>query len=471
MCDKALEQAAKESACEGERKQDTSVTSAFPDALDTPPGSNESGENSGGGKPQFYIEVDASAMANLKAGTQYTLVPVDAEQRAAAAAANDHTQQQQLAWCQPMDGRLPEDDVNGSAVEGVTKEELSADTFSLDQSIMNGFGTSKAESQDSPPVLDADFEGGAGDGPEKMTYAPLISVAQQQHQHHQQDATASAVASHMVPLQKRIVQAISCCYNQDGMHLYAAFSIPPVHQPLRQHKISCENKTKHAAGYEALRYRHPSPPMFGAPPPHGLQHQTPYLVHSRGAWAPYPSPATPQGGQAYLTPVMPQTTPGTPGSSSMSAASTSSGTPDTSMTLGGGDDVPSPPDYGRGDGTASGADLLGVARVANMGQIQQMVGPLDNMPYYMPFNGRENHNEKERKRRTRIKNACQTLRSLVPGLSEKTDKATVFEFTVQYLLHLRRHLGVKHDKVVEKKHPRDAEYGKPAEFMEKYSPY
>ncbi|XP_064480839.1 uncharacterized protein LOC135394177 isoform X6 [Ornithodoros turicata] len=428
MCDKALEQAAKESACEGERKQDTSVTSAFPDALDTPPGSNESGENSGGGKPQFYIEVDASAMANLKAGTQYTLVPVDAEQRAAAAAANDHTQQQQLAWCQPMDGRLPEDDVNGSAVEGVTKEELSADTFSLDQSIMNGFGTSKAESQDSPPVLDADFEGGAGDGPEKMTYAPLISVAQQQHQHHQQDATASAVASHM-----------------------------------------------HAAGYEALRYRHPSPPMFGAPPPHGLQHQTPYLVHSRGAWAPYPSPATPQGGQAYLTPVMPQTTPGTPGSSSMSAASTSSGTPDTSMTLGGGDDVPSPPDYGRGDGTASGADLLGVARVANMGQIQQMVGPLDNMPYYMPFNGRENHNEKERKRRTRIKNACQTLRSLVPGLSEKTDKATVFEFTVQYLLHLRRHLGVKHDKVVEKKHPRDAEYGKPAflsqEFMEKYSPY
>lgn len=66
-----------------------------------------------------------------------------------------------------------------------------------------------------------------------------------------------------------------------------------------------------------------------------------------------------------------------------------------------------------------------------------------------------NHNEKERKRRTRIKNACQTLRSLVPGLSEKTDKATVFEFTVQYLLHLRRHLGSKHDK----------------EFMEKYSPY
>ncbi|KAH8026055.1 hypothetical protein HPB51_015404 [Rhipicephalus microplus] len=62
---------------------------------------------------------------------------------------------------------------------------------------------------------------------------------------------------------------------------------------------------------------------------------------------------------------------------------------------------------------------------------------------------------------TRIKNACQTLRTLVPGLSDKTDKATVFEFTVQYLLHLRRHLGTKHDK-------KDAKVGD--EFMRQIEP-
>lgn len=36
--------------------------------------------------------------------------------------------------------------------------------------------------------------------------------------------------------------------------------------------------------------------------------------------------------------------------------------------------------------------------------------------------GRETHNEKERKRRYRIKNACSLLKDLIPGLTEKTDK-------------------------------------------------
>ncbi|XP_075740852.1 uncharacterized protein LOC142787276 [Rhipicephalus microplus] len=145
------------------------------------------------------------------------------------------------------------------------------------------------------------------------------------------------------------------------------------------------------------------------------------------------------------------------GSSSSAAASAESG---LHASLGA-DEVTSAGEFSRGaTGEASGGDMMsGVTRVANMGQLQHMVGPLDNVPYYMPFNGRENHNEKERKRRTRIKNACQTLRTLVPGLSDKTDKATVFEFTVQYLLHLRRHLGTKHDKSISQ------------EFMEKYSPY
>ncbi|XP_067129693.1 uncharacterized protein [Centruroides vittatus] len=86
--------------------------------------------------------------------------------------------------------------------------------------------------------------------------------------------------------------------------------------------------------------------------------------------------------------------------------------------------------------------------------ISQVIRSLDN-EQYLSFSGRENHNEKERKRRNRIKNACQTLRNLVPGMSNKTDKATVFEFTVEYLIHLKKYVGSKYDK----------------DFLEKCSPY
>lgn len=49
---------------------------------------------------------------------------------------------------------------------------------------------------------------------------------------------------------------------------------------------------------------------------------------------------------------------------------------------------------------------------------------------------RELHNEIERKRRSRIKNCCEYLRTIVPGATDKTDKATVLELTVTYLSHL-----------------------------------
>lgn len=49
---------------------------------------------------------------------------------------------------------------------------------------------------------------------------------------------------------------------------------------------------------------------------------------------------------------------------------------------------------------------------------------------------RELHNEIERKRRLRIKQCCDILRRLIPGLNEKTDKATVLEHTVDYVDHL-----------------------------------
>lgn len=56
---------------------------------------------------------------------------------------------------------------------------------------------------------------------------------------------------------------------------------------------------------------------------------------------------------------------------------------------------------------------------------------------------RELHNEIERRRRLRIKQCCDVLRTLVPGLSDKTDKATVLEHTVKFVSHLVNCPGFK----------------------------
>lgn len=45
------------------------------------------------------------------------------------------------------------------------------------------------------------------------------------------------------------------------------------------------------------------------------------------------------------------------------------------------------------------------------------------------------HNEIERRRRHRIAECCDALKKLVPGLSSKTDKATVLEQTVKFVRH------------------------------------
>ena len=59
------------------------------------------------------------------------------------------------------------------------------------------------------------------------------------------------------------------------------------------------------------------------------------------------------------------------------------------------------------------------------------------MSRYKPSpHSRRCHNEKERTRRSRMKSSCQALRYLVPGLDDKTDKATVLEQAVAYLAHL-----------------------------------
>ncbi|KAH7982784.1 hypothetical protein HPB52_007112 [Rhipicephalus sanguineus] len=380
---------------------------------------SSSSPHAAGEKSQFYIEVDADSMANLKAGTQYTLVPMDADQATAAAIPTSGIAQT-LAWGRTLDGRLPGEEAAGNP-RVVSKEELTRDALGLDQGMMNTFdATGKTEVPDQP--LDAEFEGSEN----KMTYTPLMPVPLQQQQQQQQtqahEATAAAAAAAQM-----------------------------------QHATN---------GYDAaeLRYRHPTSPMYSAPPQHTLPHQTTFLVPPRGSWTPFTGTTTAQaylplatGSHSCAAACAAAGLAGGPCSSSGAATAAGSG---LHASLGA-DEVTSAGHFGRSaTGEATGGDIMsGVTRVANMGQMQHMVGPLVNVPYYMPFHGRENHNEKERKRRARIKNACQTLRSLVPGLSEKTDKATVFEFTVQYLLHLRRHLGTKRDKSISQ------------EFMEKYSPY
>lgn len=67
-----------------------------------------------------------------------------------------------------------------------------------------------------------------------------------------------------------------------------------------------------------------------------------------------------------------------------------------------------------------------------------------NQRYYLSSQAsRESHNEKERKRRSRMKKSCEMFRKLVPGIADKADKASVLESTVQYLIHLQKCLNLK----------------------------
>ena len=63
--------------------------------------------------------------------------------------------------------------------------------------------------------------------------------------------------------------------------------------------------------------------------------------------------------------------------------------------------------------------------------------------YNPSVESRQLHNHKERLRRSRMKCSCDALRALVPGLTDKTDKATVLEHTVAFLFHLSKCEGVK----------------------------
>ncbi|XP_035205335.1 uncharacterized protein LOC118180339, partial [Stegodyphus dumicola] len=67
------------------------------------------------------------------------------------------------------------------------------------------------------------------------------------------------------------------------------------------------------------------------------------------------------------------------------------------------------------------------------------------MENYIPMDPRECHNEKERKRRLRIKNACQCMMSLLPCVTEKTDNATIFEHAAHFVAFMRETVGNESD--------------------------
>ncbi|CAG2171448.1 unnamed protein product [Oppiella nova] len=70
-------------------------------------------------------------------------------------------------------------------------------------------------------------------------------------------------------------------------------------------------------------------------------------------------------------------------------------------------------------------------------------GERSERSYCPSQSSRHLHNHKERLRRSRMKCSCDALRALVPGVTDKTDKATVLEHTVAFLLHLSKCDGVK----------------------------
>ena len=46
-----------------------------------------------------------------------------------------------------------------------------------------------------------------------------------------------------------------------------------------------------------------------------------------------------------------------------------------------------------------------------------------------------------------MKLACEQLRTILPGITLKTDKATVFEFAVHYISYLRSLVDHRHSRI------------------------
>ncbi|XP_076328998.1 uncharacterized protein LOC143235085 [Tachypleus tridentatus] len=337
-------------------------------------------------KPQFFIEVDASAIASLRAGTQYTLIPVDILQ--SKSPSSKHLLHNS---CETQEH------LNTSLWDYESRNQCSSHLQSSSADV--------SPSNASRPILNL----------------TTINVDDSEHQN-------STKSTKLLSPTSKTPIASNC------------FTIIPTPHAIQDSQL-CGTSVSDSC------FTQHSPALLNT---QNLVHGSLMGQHGPPVWSPMN-----QTGTSYTFSSFPACVTVTPSNSSLNSIVAN---PTISLNSSG-EEVNNSPEYSRipKSKEITGLETPGMQkmRLASTGQFQQIIGSLDSVPFFLPLNGRENHNEKERKRRGRIKNACQGLRSLVPGLSEKTDKATVFEFTVQYLLHLKRHVGIQYDK----------------DFIEKYLQY
>ncbi|GIY97970.1 BHLH domain-containing protein [Caerostris extrusa] len=98
--------------------------------------------------------------------------------------------------------------------------------------------------------------------------------------------------------------------------------------------------------------------------------------------------------------------------------------------------------------------------------LQQWIPQIHSrMDSYVQMDPRESHNEKEKKkRRLRIKNACQEMKSLLPCVCDKTDNATVFENAVHFITFMKETVRSDYDMIEKVDAPCRDHLGKQAQI-------
>lgn len=196
----------------------------------------------------------------------------------------------------------------------------------------------------------------------------------------------------------------------------------------------CLDPTPHLDAMYGPGYNQPYPdqvPLDGTTPQHPVMQRSPRRYPKPTApWTPYSSVLP----QAYQQLSLPVEAAGGPGANSGECTSS----------------------LQRMDLTGGGAALAGDGVAAAAGSSVYVNSSC-------PQNQRDAHNEGERRRRARVTAAFESLRQLVPGLSDQHDHATVCEWTAQYTRHQNGTLVAKYGQEGARKIAR--------EFLEKFQPH
>lgn len=185
--------------------------------------------------------------------------------------------------------------------------------------------------------------------------------------------------------------------------------------------------------------------------------QSPKEMYENISPIPIPSPgcyrltATKAGYQPYIMPRQLQSTPMTTTDSSLESSSRSY----SSMSYKSGSSTPcssstdySSPEYPRVPNNTpnSGEDLTLRERIFHSNWLPAIASRLEYSHPNAPIDFRQKHNQTERHRRKRIKTACEAMRSILPGVTSKTDNTTVFQDAVNYITFLRNSVGDAFDE-------------------------